>query len=813
VGELESLETPPLLIDPVGLLKRIASTRGLDALLALLGDEIEKLHAADGYTINLRDAVGNNLRSLKLRFPERFRYLEKTYYGFETPLSSTTNTNIKAFTSLGIARLGSDSPEHEKQLLARWEANEFAAVAIAKADSPDYPALGTILLIKQDGRIADSGLEHLKMLGEFFYLPLSIAVENYWLKEFKDRFAATADEHARALKFIIEINNITSTDRIFELFAAELFRQIAFDCIGVFMLDNGILKNRAVMVSRDDYLPVRDEWSAYLQSNHYGLENIDGGVSHVFMNNSSLMFTDVQKILHLPMSQKDQDCLRMMKTPRTLLVLPIRYQEKPIGCIAFFSLAGVIELSKPDLQLLDVLSSFLGTAITNGTYFALSQAQNVELERLATHDILTGLPNRALLHDRLQLGLERWKRTSRKATIAFIDLDHFKSINDTFGHSAGDLVVAKIAQRLKSCLRGCDTIARMGGDEFILILEDIDGEEAHEDVLQRALDAVSEPIQDFGPELSLTCSIGFSRYPGDGSDADALLDAADAAMYLAKQLGRSNIQRYAPGIRLDATERLGIESLLRHAIERNELELHYQPKADLQTGCIVGVEALVRWHHPEKGITLPNAFIPVAEESGLIVPIGEWILRTACEQSLAWQKIGIHTPVAVNLSARQFQQPSISSQVRDILVSTGLKPRYLELELTETMSMHNPEKSIAVMRTFKAMGITLTIDDFGTGYSNLSYLQRFPVDKLKLDRSFVQEIAGNLEALAISQAVLAVAHSLRLKVVAEGIETADQLDILTAHRCDEMQGFYFSKPMASAECTRFLRKDPKLFTQ
>ncbi len=809
---MDSRIAHPLSIEQAKLLTQVANATGLYALLDLLGQEVEKLGLAEGFTINVRDASGENLRGLKLRFPERFRYLEKTYHGHETPLSNLTNTNVKAFTTRQIARVDDDSPEHEKQLLARWEAREFAAIAIVKPDAPNEPALGTILLIKQTGRIDDVALDGLQKLAAFFYNPLSVAIENAWLREFKDRFAATADEHARALKFIIEINNITSTDRIFELFAAELFRQIPFDCLGVFMLDKEILKNQAVMVSREEFNGVRDEWTAYLQDNHYLLENVDGGVSHVFLNNSSLMFPDVQSVMHLPMSQKDQDCLRILKTPRTLLVMPIRYQGKPIGCLAFFSLVHVIELSKADLQLLDVLSSFLGTAITNGTYFALSQAQNVELERLATHDVLTGLPNRALLHDRLQMGLQRWKRASQKATIAFVDLDHFKSINDTFGHSAGDHVVAKIAERLKGCLRSSDTIARMGGDEFILILEDSGEHGGHTEVLQRALNAVSEPIQDFGPEISLTCSIGFSRYPDDGAYADALLDAADAAMYLAKQLGRSNIQAYVPGIRLDATERLGIESLLRHAVEREELELYYQPKADLISGAIVGVEALVRWHHPDRGMILPNDFIPVAEESGLIVPIGEWILRTACTQSLAWQKMGIHASVAVNLSAKQFQQPSISDRVKDILLSTGLDPKYLELELTESMSMNNPEKSIAVMRTFKDLGITLTIDDFGTGYSNLSYLQRFPLDKLKLDRSFVMDIAESVEALAISQAVLAVAHSLRLKVVAEGVETKGQLDILTANRCDEMQGYFFSRPLPAAECTEFLLRDPKLFT-
>ncbi|MEO7493793.1 MAG: EAL domain-containing protein [Massilia sp.] len=427
-----------------------------------------------------------------------------------------------------------------------------------------------------------------------------------------------------------------------------------------------------------------------------------------------------------------------------------------------------------------------------------------ELEQLATHDMLTGLPNRAVLRDRMQQGIARWAQNGQQAVVAFLNLDHFKEVNDAFGHSIGDQVLQAVGQILRGAVRQNDTVARIGNDEFILILEAIEPAEAHA-LLGALCDSVRQPIPTTSAEITITCSIGYCGYPADGATADALLNAADTAMYRAKDLGRCTVSAYNAEMQSLATERMTMEAGLRLALKHEELVLHYQPKRDLKSGRVVGLEALVRWQHPELGLVSPTRFIPVAEQTGLIVPMGDWILRTACVQALAWQRAGIaDMPVAVNLSARQFLQPDIVARVRQIVDETGLPPHLLELELTESLSMDSPEKSIAVLTALKAIGITLTLDDFGTGYSNLSYLKRFPLDKLKLDQSFVREMTQSSEALAISIAIIMLAHSLRLKVVAEGVETREQLALLKAHHCDEVQGYFYSKPLPVAQCTVYL---------
>lgn len=796
------------------ILKSIAKADDLNALLELLGAEIEKLSVVDGYLINLCGQSGDEIVCMKIRFPAAFRYLEKTYHGYKTPvLGETTNSNVRAFQSRSIVRVNANEGlESDKSVLTRWSVDESTNMPLLDPDNPDAAPLGTLSLMKEKGLITNEAFDILNELISIFSPSLRTGLHASFLRDFQQRFQAAADEQARALEFIIELNNLTASEKVLEMFAVELFRRIPFECIGFFLLEEDGLSNKMIACSDAQFDSIKNEWAAYTADKQYALHNMDGGISHAFLKNSSLMFQDVQQVLHMPMSEKDTQTMRILKTPRTLLILPIRYQKQAIGCIAFFSLTKIIEVSKTDLRMLENLSSFLGTAIINSNNFALTQQQNAELKRLASHDVLTGLPNRALLMDRLRQGLSRWKRHKQKATIAFVDLDHFKNINDSLGHTAGDKTLLTVAGKLNRAIRQSDTVARLGGDEFVLILEDRNGIESHIRVLERISASLCEPMLDLPLEVSVTCSIGYSRYPEDGEDADTLLNAADAAMYLAKQLGRSNIQPYTADMRLQALERLTMESKLRHAIENNQLLLHYQPKVDLRSGRVVGMEALVRWHHPELGMVLPSIFIPIAEESGLIVPIGDWILRTACEQALAWKQAGTPVPVAVNLSAKQFQQPDISSRVEFALDSIGLDAQYLELELTESMSMLNPEKSIAIMQTFKDLGITLTIDDFGTGYSNLSYLKRFPVDKLKLDQSFVRDITQSAEALAISQAVLAVAHNLGLKVVAEGVETESQLNLLTRNHCDEIQGFYFSRPLPAEQCVAFLREDRRLQT-
>ncbi len=794
------------------LLERINKAPDLAALLDLLAEEIDRLGRVDGYVVNLCEPGGESITTLKIRLPADFRYLEKTYFGYKTSLKGeVSNTNVRAFHSRALARVSPlAGPESERQVLERWKVEECAAMPMMCEDGPDAAPAGVLMLIKRHGAIDDDTIAIIEELAACFIAPLRRAVGAAFLQDFHDRFQTAASEHVRALEFVIEINNLTALETVFDKFAGDVFRQVAFESIGFFLLEGDVIRCKRVASAEERFQPVSDAWFEFMRDKSYELRSIAGGVPHAFMKNAPLMFHDVQELLHIPMSPTDTEHLRILQTPRTLLVMPIRYQGRPIGCISCFSLTRTIEVPTTDLHLLEKLAAFLGTAIINCRNFAINQMQNAELERLATHDVLTGLPNRALLRDRLQQGIARWARQRQGATIAFVDLDHFKNINDTLGHSAGDRALVSVTERLRGCVRQSDTVARFGGDEFVLILEDTGRGDNHAAVLQRVLEAICEPIGDLPQDLALSCSIGYCRYPADGEDADTLLNAADVAMYQAKQLGRANIQCYTPDMRVEAGKRLALESKLRHAADNNELILHYQPKADLKSGRIVGVEALVRWQSPELGLVPPGAFIPIAEESGLIVPIGEWILRSACAQALAWQQAGLGIPVAVNLSAKQFQSPGIAARVRDTLDAIGLDPHYLELELTESMSMGNPEKSIEIMQSFKALGITLTIDDFGTGYSNLSYLQRFPVDKLKLDQSFVRGIADSPEALAISRAVLAVAHSLRLKVVAEGVETQEQLQTLANNNCDEMQGYYFSRPLPAEHCTRFLAEKRQL---
>jgi diguanylate cyclase (GGDEF)-like protein/PAS domain S-box-containing protein len=443
-----------------------------------------------------------------------------------------------------------------------------------------------------------------------------------------------------------------------------------------------------------------------------------------------------------------------------------------------------------------------------------SRREKQELERLSTSDLLTGLPNRTLLMDRIRQGILRWQRQQQKSVVAFIDLDHFKTINETLGHSAGDQALLAFSKNLAACLRQSDTAARIGGDQFVLVLEDIDDDEIPPRILQRMFERMSQPIWISTHEVQVGCSIGFCRYPEDGNDADTLLNAAEAAMYHAKELGRANIQRYMRDMRIQAGERLLLESQLRHAVERNELLLHYQPKVNMATGRIVGVEALVRWEHPVLGMISPARFIPIAEESGLIVPIGEWIIRTACMQAQIWQSLNLPgISIAINLSARQFLQPNIVDFIRRSIETVGISPQLLEFELTESMAMGNPEKSISIMRQFRDLGVSLSVDDFGTGYSNLSHLKRFPLDKLKIDQSFVRDITQGSEALAIVHAIIAMAHSLHLTVVAEGVETEEQLSLLAQHGCDEIQGYYFSRPLPAAACTEFISSAPSLQSQ
>jgi diguanylate cyclase (GGDEF)-like protein len=432
----------------------------------------------------------------------------------------------------------------------------------------------------------------------------------------------------------------------------------------------------------------------------------------------------------------------------------------------------------------------------------------VQLEHQANYDALTGLPNRNLLNDRLRQAVYQ-QRSPRNLAVVFMDLDHFKFVNDSLGHSTGDKLLKAMSERLRAALREGDTVGRVGGDEFVLILNDQSNEEVIFRAMQRISAKVSEPITIDGKELYVSCSAGISMYPQDGPDVDTLLKNADAAMYRAKEHGRNNFQFYTAEMNERVNERLALENALRRALERQEFILHYQQKVDMKSGVIVGAEALVRWMHPEWGLVRPARFIPLAEETGLIVQLGEWVLREACRQTREWLDSGLKPGVvSVNLSARQFRQEGLVRMVSRILEETKLEPAQLEMELTESMVMHNVEAAIATLQGLKSLGVALSVDDFGTGYSSLSYLKDLPIDALKIDRSFVRDIGAGADAEdgVIAQAIVSLGHSLHLKVVAEGVETDQQVRFLKRLGCDELQGFFYGEPVAPADYAGLLEK-------
>lgn len=425
-----------------------------------------------------------------------------------------------------------------------------------------------------------------------------------------------------------------------------------------------------------------------------------------------------------------------------------------------------------------------------------------KIRYLAHHDGLTGLPNRALFGDRLTHALEDARRRKRQVALMFLDLDRFKSINDTLGHAVGDLLLKAVTQRLLSCLRTCDTLARLGGDEFTVILTDLEtrGQAAH--IAQKIRDQFQHPFIVANHELFVTASIGITMAPADGQGTDDLLKNADVAMYRAKETGKNSFAFYEHGMHARADGRLALENGLRHALARDELVLHYQPQVDTKSGEIVAAEALLRWQHPQFGLLSPIEFMPLLEETGLIVPIGAWVLETACAQMQAWQQSGIDLRIAVNLSSRQLPRENLVGVVGEMVSRMGIQPGKLELELTETQLMENSEHSVNMINQLNNIGVGFSIDDFGTGYSSLHYLKRFPINKLKIDQSFIRDLATDHEDAGITSAIITLAHLLDIEVVAEGVETREQLDFLREQHCNSAQGFFFSQPLPPEDFAR-----------
>jgi diguanylate cyclase (GGDEF)-like protein/PAS domain S-box-containing protein len=428
------------------------------------------------------------------------------------------------------------------------------------------------------------------------------------------------------------------------------------------------------------------------------------------------------------------------------------------------------------------------------------------LQFQASYDGLTRLPNRVLFYDRVRQALSAARRKSRVAAVLFIDLDRFKHVNDTFGHDAGDQLLSEVAERVTGRIRVEDTMGRIGGDEFAVVLPEVNSDQDAAYVARKIVDALALPFSLEGKDVFVTSSIGIAMFPADSQDADTLIKQADTAMLRAKALGRNNYQFYTPEINEFRLERIQMEADLRGALQRREFLLYFQPKLSLRTRRITGVEALLRWRHPQRGLALPGDFIPLLEESGLIVEAGEWVLNRACAQVREWIQAGeTPVPIAVNLSAKQFQGQDIAGAVERALRAQEVEPRLLEIEITESAAMQKADGTIVTLDKLKKQGVQVAIDDFGTGYSSLSYLQRFPVDALKLDRSFVSALPRDRSGVSISLAVITMAHSLGLKVIAEGVETSEQVAFLAEHGCDEMQGYYLSRPLPAEDCREFLR--------
>lgn len=448
-----------------------------------------------------------------------------------------------------------------------------------------------------------------------------------------------------------------------------------------------------------------------------------------------------------------------------------------------------------------------------GTVEDITERKNYSelIEYQATHDDLCGLPNRVLLKDRLHQAISHAERTNTQVAVVFVDLDHFKNVNDSMGHHVGDKLLICMANRLSSCVRECDTVARPGGDEFVLVLSDMHGLDSLGQTLQRILTTTADPCLIDDREFVVTCSLGISLFPEDGHDSETLLRNADTAMYKAKQAGKNNFQFFTPELNAALIERLEVEYNIRQALSQDEFVLHYQPKASFTSGELSGFEALIRWNSPVKGLIAPTTFIPIAEESGLIESIGSWVMQTACRHAVDFYRIsGKWLPVSINVSPRQFYQRKLVSEIEAVLAKTGLPPQCLEIEITEGTLIEQTSSFVDILKNLKSLGVKVAIDDFGTGYSSMSYLKHFPIDNLKIDKSFVWELEQDSANQAILKAIVALGHNLGLNVIAEGVETESQRDFLMSIGCDEMQGYLYSKPLPLDAIERLISPNPAL---